>query len=112
VYWFLYRVAYEVGVVDGSTLRWRSVLGHGEVPLASVRSIQMWRPPFGSGAKKIAVDGGRSPIILVSGGITEVLEMFTRFRPDLAARIDWYDRTAERMAFPRSWGWRRVKPRL
>jgi hypothetical protein len=111
VYWFLFRVAYEVGVVDGTTLRWRSMLGHGEVPLASVTSIQMWRPPFGTGAKKIAVEGGRSPIILVSGGITEVLEMFTRFRPDLAPRIDWYDRTAERMAFPRSWGWRRVEPR-
>ena len=48
---------------------------------------------------------------MVSGGITEVLEMFTRFRPDLAARIDWYDRTAERMAFPRLWGWRRVEAR-
>jgi hypothetical protein len=112
VYWFLFRVSYEVGIIDGSTLRWRSVLGHGEVPLASVTSIKMWRPPFGSGAKKIAVEGGRSPIIMVSGGITDVLEMFTRFRPDLASRIDWYDRTAERMAFPRSWGWRRVEPRL
>lgn len=109
-YWYLFRIAYEVGVVDGSTLRWRSVLGHGEAPLARVKSIKMWRPPFGSGAKKIAVDGGRSPIIMVSGGISDVLEMFTRFRPDLVGQIDWYDRFAERLAFPRSWGWRRVPP--
>ena len=111
VYWFLFRVSYEVGVIDGSILRWRSVSGHGEVALARVKSIKTWLPPFGTGAKKIAVEDGRSPIIMVSGGITEVLEMFTRFRPDLAARIDWYDRTAERMAFPRSWGWRRVEAR-
>jgi hypothetical protein len=107
-YLYLFRFAYEVGVVDGSTLRWRSVLGHGEVPLTRVKSIKMWRPPFGSGAKKIAVEGARSPIIMVSGGITDVLEMFTRFRPDLVSQIDWYDRMAERMAYPRSWGWRRV----
>jgi hypothetical protein len=37
-----------------------------------------------------------------------VLEMFARFRPDLVSQIDWYDRMAERMAYPRSWGWRRV----
>lgn len=108
-YWYLVRFAYEVGIVDGSILRWRSMTTSHEVPLARIRAIKTPFPPFGYGAKKIFVEGDRSPLMLISGGIVDVLGMFVQFRPDLLAQIDWYDRMAERMAYPRSWGWRRVE---
>ena len=107
-YWFLFRVAYEVGVVDGSIVRWRSIAARHEVSLAKVRGIRSWLPPLGTGVKRIAVDGDRSPLIMVSAGFSDVVSMLTQFRPDLVVQIGRYDALAESAAFPRSWGWRRL----
>lgn len=107
VYWWLFRIAYEVGVVHGPTLRWRSITTTHEVPLARVMGIQTPYPPFGFGLKKIVVDGDRSPLIVANQGYRDVVAMIVQFRPDLVVPNTWYDRFYERFA-KRSVRWRRV----
>jgi hypothetical protein len=109
-YWFLVRFAYEIGVVDGSILRWRSVTARHEVPLHFVRGIKTWIPPFGIGTKQIIVDGHRSPLLIVTVGFDDVVAMLVQFRPDLVIQDAWYDRLVKRFA-KRSMYWRRVPPR-
>ena len=107
VYWWLFRIANEVGVVHGSTLRWRSITRTREVPLARVEGIQTPYPPFGFGLKRIVVDGDRSPLIIANQGYRDVVAMIVQFRPDLVVPNTWYDRFYERFA-KRSVRWRRV----
>jgi hypothetical protein len=106
-YWWLFRIAYEVGVVHGSTLRWRSIATTREVPLARVKGIRTPYPPFGIGLKRISVDGERSPFIIANQGYQDVVAMIVRFRPDVVVPNAWYDRLFERSAM-RSVRWRRV----
>jgi hypothetical protein len=106
-YWFLVRIAYEVGIVDGSTLRWRSITTRHEIPLSRIKGIRTPFPPFGAGAKKILLEGGPSPLIMVSPGFRDVVAMVLQFRPDLVNQMDWYDRLAERFS-RRAVSWRRL----
>ena len=107
VYWWLFRITYEVGVVRGSTLRWRSITTTREVPLARVKGIETPYPPFGFGLKRIVVDGDRSPLIVANRGYRDVIAMIVQFRSDLEVPNTWYDRFYERFA-KRSVRWRRV----
>jgi hypothetical protein len=107
VYWWLFRIAYEVGVADGSILRWRSITSSHAVPLARVTSIRTPLPPFGFGLKRIIVDGERSPIIIANLGYRDVVAMVMQARPGLVIPNTWYDRFFERFA-QRSVRWRRV----
>jgi hypothetical protein len=107
VYWWLFRIAYEVGVVDSSILRWRSITSSHEVPLAHVTGIRTPFPPFGFGLKRIIVDGDRSPLIVANQGYGNVVAMIAQFRPDLVIPNTWYDRFFRRFAY-RSVQWRRV----
>lgn len=106
-YWWLFRIAYEVGVVHGSTLRWRSIATTREVPLARVKGIQTPYPPFGVGLKRISVDGDHSPLIIANQGYQDVVAMIVQFRPDLLVPTTSYDRFYERFA-KRSVRWRRL----
>lgn len=106
-YWWLFRVAFEVGVMHGSTLRWRSIISSREIPLAQVTGISTPFPPFGFGLKTIVVRGDRSPLIVANQGYREVVAMIVRFRPDLVIPNTWYDRFFEGFA-QRSARWRRV----
>jgi hypothetical protein len=105
-YWYLVRVSYEVGVVNGSILRWRSITSSHEIPLARIKGIET---PLllGYGLKRITVDGDRSPLIVANQGYRDVVAMIVQFRPDLVVRITWSDRFFERFA-QRSARWRRV----
>jgi hypothetical protein len=106
-YWWLFRIAYEVGVVDGSTLRWRSIARTRVAPLARVEGIETPYPPFGFGLKRIVVDGDRSPLIVANQGYRDVVAMIVQFRPDLEVSNTSYDQFYERFA-KRSVRWRRV----
>jgi len=107
VYWCLFRVAYEVGVVNGSTLRWRTIMKTREIQLARITAIQTPYPPFGFGFKRVVVDGDRSPLIVANQGYRDVVAMIVQFHPDLIVPDTWYDRFFERFAH-RSVRWRRV----
>jgi hypothetical protein len=102
-YSFLVRIAYEVGVVDGSILRWRSITARHEVPLLFVRAIGTW----GTSGKKITVDGHLSPLLMVAVGFDDVLAMIVQFRPDLVIQTAWYDGLVKRFSL-RSMYWRRL----
>lgn len=106
-YWWLFRIAYEVGVMDASTLRWRSITSSHEIPLAQVTGIRTPFPPFGFGLKRIIVGGDRSPLIVANQGYRDVVAMIVHFRPDLVIPNIWYERFFERFA-QRSVRWRRV----
>jgi hypothetical protein len=107
LYWWLFRIAFEVGVVRGSTLRWRSIARTREVPLARIERIETPYPPFGFGSKRIVVDGDRSPLIVANQGYRDVVAMIVQFRPDLMVPNTRFDRFNERYA-QRSVRWRRV----
>jgi hypothetical protein len=106
-YWWLFRIAYEVGVMHGTNLRWRSMTSSHEVPLARVTGIHTPYPPFGFGLKRIVVDGDRSPLIIANQGYRDVVAMIAHARPDLVIPDTRYDRFFERFAH-RSVRWRRV----
>jgi hypothetical protein len=106
-YWFLFRIAFEVGVVDGSILRWRFITSRHEIPLTHVMGISTPFPPFGYGSKKIAVEGDRSPFIVANQGYRDVIAMIVQFRPDLVVPNTRSDRFFERFAQRSVW-WRRV----
>jgi hypothetical protein len=106
-YWWLFRIAYEVAIVGGSTLRWRSITATREVSLARVKRIYTPIPPLGLGLKRIVVEGDRSPLIIANQGYQDVVAMIVRFRPDLVVADTRYDRFYERFA-KRSARWRRV----
>jgi len=106
-YWWLFRIAFEVGVMHGSILRWRSITSSHEIPLAQVTGISTPFPPFGFGLKRIVVGGDRSPLIVANQGYRDVVAMIVRFRPDLVIPNIWSDRFFERFA-QRSARWRRV----
>jgi hypothetical protein len=106
-YWFLFRIAFEVGVVDGSILRWRFITSRHEIPLTHVRGISTPFPPFGYGSKRIAVEGDRSPFIVANQGYRDVIAMIVQFRPDLVVPNTRSDRFFERFAQRSVW-WRRV----
>ena len=107
LYWGLFRIAFEVGVVRGSTLRWRSITRTREIPLARVKGIATPYPPFALGLKRIIVDGDRSPLIVANQGYRDVVAMIMQFRPDLVVPNTGFDRFNERYA-QRSVRWRRV----
>ncbi|HXM72539.1 MAG TPA: hypothetical protein VN940_04890 [Candidatus Dormibacteraeota bacterium] len=106
-YWFLFRLAYEVGVTDTSTLRWCTVTRCREIPVSSLKEIETPVRPFGVGLKRIVVEGDRSPLIMASPGIRDVIAMVLKLRPDLAVRDRWYDLLFERLSH-RSVQWRKV----
>lgn len=106
-YWWLFRIAYEVGVVHDSTLRWRSITSTHEGPLTRVQRIHTPIPPFGIGLKRIVVDGDRCPLIIANKGYQDVIAMIVRFRPDLEVPTAWYDRFFERRGMTAA-RWRRV----
>jgi hypothetical protein len=96
-YWLLIRTAYEIGIVDGSMLRWCTFTGCHEVPLTSVTALRTPIPPFDTGFRRMIIEGDRSPIIMVSSGFRDVVSMVVQFRPGLAIETAWYDRLAERL---------------
>ena len=102
-YGFLIRVAYEVGVVDGSILRWRSIAATHDVPLPLVRGIKA----FLLTGKRVIIDGHRSPVLLPSAGFDDVVAMLMQFRPDLVIQNSRYDRVARRFSRG-SFYWRRL----
>jgi len=106
-YWWLFRIAYEVGVDDRSTLRWCSVMRCHQTPLSRVKRIETPFPPFGVGLKRIVVDGDRSPLIAASHGFRDVVAMLLERRPDLVMKDRWYDLLFERFS-NRVVRWRKV----
>lgn len=98
VYWFFFRVAYEIGVVDESTLRWRTIATSYEVPLARITIIDTPFGPFSTGLRRIAIEGERSPLLPAWRGIGDVIAMITALRPDVPIKTRWLDRTYERFA--------------
>lgn len=106
-YWGLDRAACEIGIVGDSTLRWCSVARCHEVPIAAIRGVSTPWGIFGVGLRRIDVDGGFSPLLVVSPGFADVLAMIERSRPNLAVRTSWYDRLALRFG-KRTLTWRRV----
>lgn len=107
VYWWLFRIAYEVGVVQGSNLRWRGITTTRDVPLVRVNAIRTPFPPFGVGLKMIVIDGDRSPLMIATRGYSEVVAMIVQFRPDIVVPNTWYDRTFRRFS-KGAVRWRRV----
>jgi len=97
-YWFLFRIAYEIGVIDGSTLRWRTMLATHEALLTRVKGVKTPFGPFGAGRRMIIVEGATSPMLLASRGFDEVAAMIARHRPDLSISTSWYDRAAVRFS--------------
>jgi hypothetical protein len=106
-YWFLFRIAYEIGVTNRSTLRWCSVSRCREIPLTRVKGMETTVPPFGVGLKRIVVEGDRSPLIMVQPGFRDVVAMMLALRPDLVMKERWYDRLFERYS-RRTVRWRRL----
>jgi hypothetical protein len=106
-YWFLFRVAYEIGVRDGSTLHWRTLTSRHEAPLARITGIVPPFGRFGNTLRKIAVEGGPSPLVMPAPGVSEVIAMIVAFRPDATVKSSWLDRTAERFAL-RTVRWKSV----
>jgi len=106
-YWFLVRVAYEIGIVDGSILRWCAVTRCHEVPLTRVTAMRTPFRPFGVGLRTIIIEGDRSPLIMVSAGFRDVVAMVVQFRPSLVIQTAWYDRLVERYNLG-SPNWRRI----
>jgi hypothetical protein len=102
-YGFLFRIAYEIGVVDGSILRWRSIAATHDVPLPLVRGITT----FLLTGRRVIIDGHRSPLLVPSAGFDDVVAMLVQFRPDLVIQNGWYDRMARRFSRG-SFYWRRV----
>lgn len=98
VYWFFFRVAYEIGVVDGSMLRWRTVVTSYEVPAARITSIDTPFGRFGTGLRRINIEGERSPLVPAWRGVGDVIAMITAIRPDVPIKSGWLDRTYERFA--------------
>ncbi len=97
-YWFLFRVAYEVGVVGGSTLRWRTILTSHQASLATIQRVDTPFGPFGTGLRRIRLEGQRSPLLMGLPGVGEIFGMILANRPDVPINTNWYDRTYERFA--------------
>jgi len=97
-YWFLFRVAYEIGVVDGSTLRWHTVMTTHEASLTRIQGVDTPFGPFGTGLRRIRLEGQRSPLLMGLPGVGEIFAMILAIRPDVPINTSWYDRTYERFA--------------
>ena len=97
-YWFLFRVAFEIGVVDGSTLHWRTVVALHQAPLASIQRVDTPFAPLGTGLRRIRLEGRRSPLLMGLPGIGEIFDMILAIRPDVPVNTSWYDRAYERFA--------------
>ena len=97
-YWFLFRVAYEVAVVDGSTLSWHTMMTSHEAPLARIKGVDTPFGPFSTGLRRIRLDGQRSPLLMGLPGVGEIFAVILAFRPDVPINTSWYDRTYERFA--------------
>jgi hypothetical protein len=72
-YWFLLRVCTEVEV-DDRTVRWRTPLRRGSVPVGAVRSVRPSR--FGSQLAVVDLDGAPSLYVIVRygfAGLTDAL---------------------------------------
>jgi hypothetical protein len=106
-YWFFFRVAYEIGVVDESTLRWRTIATSHEAPLVRITSINTPFGPFGTGLRRISIESERSPLLPAWRGVGDVIAMITAFRPDVPIKTRWLDRTYQRFAIGNV-RWRRV----
>ncbi len=97
-YWFLFRVAYEVAVVDGSTLRWHTMMTSHEAPLVRIKGVDTPFGPFGTGLRRIRLDSQRSPLLMGLPGVGEIFGTILAYRPDVPINTSWYDRTYERFA--------------
>jgi hypothetical protein len=106
-YWFFFRVAYEVGVTDASTLRWRTIAASSEAPLIRIKSINAPFRSLAAGFRRISIDGQRSPLLIGVSGVGEVIAMIATARPDIPIQTGWLDRTYERFAI-KTVRWRRV----
>jgi len=106
-YWFLFRVAYEVAVVDGSTLRWHTMMTSHEAPLGRIKAVDTPFGPFGTGLRRIRLEGQRSPLLMGLPGVGEIFAMILANRPDVPINTSWYDRAYERFAI-RNVRWVRV----
>lgn len=106
-YWFLARVVYEITVVDGSTFRWRTITRTHQAPLAMLKSIDTPVSPFGTGVRRIKVEGNRSLLLIMAPGLPDLLALIVQLRPDLMIPNSWFDRVAQRFA-KRTFQWVRV----
>jgi hypothetical protein len=106
-YWFLHRVAFEIGVRDGSTLTWRTFTARREAPLTRVRRVNTPFGLIGAGLRRIEVDGAPSPVLLASPGFDDVVALIARVKPGIAISTRWYDRFAARYARRGMW-WRKL----
>lgn len=104
-YWFLARSVYEIGVVDGSRLTWKTVLSQGECAAADVVSIDTFIPIMTAGVKAIRVRGRSSPLVWVSGGFGDLTRDLRSFLPGVPIQVGMVDRVGDRASFPGSWGW-------
>ena len=109
-YWVLFRLAYEVGVIDGSTLHWRTIVTSHDAPLARIRGVDTPFGAFGTGLRRIRLDGQRSPLLPDLPGVGEIFAMILASRPDVPINTSWYDRTYERYAIHNVHWVRVVKP--
>jgi len=106
-YWAFFRIAREVAVVNHSTLRWRTIAMSYEAPLASVKEISTPFRPFGTGFRRIKLDGQRSPLLMNLAGVGEIIAMISSLRPEVAIKTGRLDRPYERFAISNV-RWRRL----
>ena len=88
-YWFLFRMAYEIGITEGGQLHWRTVLSAHEVPLGHIENVKSPFGWFSRGQLRINVRDHTSPVLMTAPGFTQVAEALVRAKPDLSITTGW-----------------------
>ena len=99
-YWFLFRMAYEIGITEGGQLHWRTVLSAHEVPLGHIENVKSPFGWFSRGQLRINVRDHTSPVLMTAPGFTQVAEALVRARPDLSITTGGLDLAVGRSGIP------------
>ena len=99
-YWFLFRMAYEIGITEGGQLHWRTVLSAHEVPLGHIENVKSPFGWFSRGLLRINVRDHTSPLLMTAPGFTQVAEALVRARPDLSITTGGLDLAVGRSGIP------------
>jgi len=100
-YWWLFRLAVAVRL-DGDVLRWEAPLRSGSIPLGDLTDVHPM--PLLSSVEVFERRAGRPVLIMATKGLSAFLDQLSVARPDLAVRLGWHGRLAERL--PGWSGWR------
>jgi hypothetical protein len=103
-YWFLYRSAYEIALVDGRHLRWRTLLSRGECRTDEFQGLtNLFLAP---GVKSLRVQGQRSPMVWVAAGLPDLAAALAGAAPGARIQVGRADRI--RPAFSGTIRWRSI----